>query len=138
MSPPTWPDDAVDVFDAEFHDDLKPESEFQRKLIEYATNLGWLCFSVGRSDLGVVTNQGFHDVVMIGQIVIFAELKVRGGKLTNHQQKWQDAVTKVQARGIRDFKFADVRSEVWYPRDRARFRSLLQHFADPSLIPNAF
>lgn len=78
-----------------------PEAIFQDQVVRMARGQGWLVFhpapfqvrpGVWRSD-----GKGFPDLVLIhpgGRGVVFAELKAEGGKLSDDQIAWGEAIVK--------------------------------------------
>ena len=78
-----------------------PEAIFQDQVVRMARGQGWLVFhpapfqvrpGVWRSD-----GKGFPDLVLVsphGRGIIFAELKADGGKLSDEQIKWGEALVK--------------------------------------------
>ncbi len=77
--------------------DLKPisEAEFMAQVIQYARLHGWLEYHTHDSRH---STPGFPDLVFVrGAVLLFAELKVAGRKLTAEQAKW---VALLEAAGL--------------------------------------
>jgi len=75
---------------------LKPtfrnEKHFTKSVRKAARQLGWLEYHTGHTpdkDYFNLTSPGFPDLVMVKNTrLIFAELKMEKGKLTEHQDHW--------------------------------------------------
>lgn len=87
------------------------EAEFQKQVIELAHTFGWLCahFRTALTTRGWRTavqgdGAGFPDCVLVKDRVIFAELKRVGGKPTEAQTAWLDAI-----------RAAGVEAYLWTP-----------------------
>lgn len=69
------------------------EAAFQQAVVDLAKYRGWLVFH----DFDSRRNApGFPDLVLLHQRtgeLVFAELKAQGGRLSQAQQKWLDALT---------------------------------------------
>lgn len=61
------------------------EASFQARVLRLARQHGWLCYHT-RDSRG--STEGFPDLVMVRESIIFAELKTRTGKLTAEQTRW--------------------------------------------------
>lgn len=61
------------------------EKKFQAAVIAFAESRGWKCYHTHDSRRSA---KGFPDLVMVRDKLIFAELKVKGGKLTQEQRDW--------------------------------------------------
>ena len=97
--------DTIDASDA-LRLDLNATSErdFQRSVVELAELYGWMIYHTYDSRR---SNPGFPDLVMVrDNRVIFAELKTMKGKVTKHQERWLEALTKTQ-----------VEVRLWRPSD---------------------
>ena len=104
---------------------MKPEESFQRTLVQFAQARGWhiahfRCVPVWRGNH--ITYQtptsangnGFPDLVLARDRVVFAELKTQTGRLRPDQQVWRG---KLLAAGAEHY--------VWDPRDWDEIRSVL-------------
>ena len=88
------------------------EAAFQKQVIKWARQLGWLVFhcatdsSRGRSVRGGGCGQGFPDLVLAHpqRGVIFAELKTPCGRVSAAQKKWLGVLAR-----------ADAHIAVWRP-----------------------
>lgn len=66
------------------------EKAFRATILELARMQGWLVYFTWRSDH---SPSGFPDLVMVrGDQLVFAELKVAGGSLTPSQRQWLDCL----------------------------------------------
>lgn len=82
------------------------EKDFQEWLRQLAGLTGWLYYHPHRSQHSAA---GFPDTVLVkGNSLIFAELKVGRNKPTRAQHEWLSALTGVCGEVY-----------VWYPEDRA-------------------
>jgi hypothetical protein len=79
------------------------EREWQSSVEQLAKLYGWLCYHTHDSRR---STQGFPDLVLVRERVIFAELKTRSGKLTAAQREW----------GLRLIA-ADADYRIWRPAD---------------------
>lgn len=61
------------------------ESDFQRTVIEMAQHLGWLCYHTYDSRR---SQEGFPDLVLVRDRVLFVELKSERGKQSPAQREW--------------------------------------------------
>lgn len=75
------------------------EADFQRTVIDAAQRFRWRVahFRPAKTDQGWRTavaadGQGFPDLVLVRDRVLFVELKTDRGKLTAHQRAWRDAI----------------------------------------------
>jgi len=82
------------------------EREFMAAVVALAKRLGWKHYHTTDSRKSVA---GFPDLVLIrGEVLIVAELKVQNGRLAAEQLTWLEA-----------FASAGVRTFVWRPADWA-------------------
>ena len=87
------------------------EDTLKAACIDLAEALGWLVFSIRRSDLAKVqgrkkTGAGFPDLILLRRGVLLAvELKREDGKTTWQQHRWLGALAN-----------AGVRTDTWRPR----------------------
>jgi len=100
-----------------------PEAIFQDQVIRMARGMGWLVQHASphqvRPGRYRTDGRGFPDLVLAhenGRGIIFAELKVQGGKLSEQQIRWGEALVK-----------SGGEYYVWYPKD-------LQAIADRLLV----
>jgi hypothetical protein len=94
-------------------DDAAEEKAFQAQVIQFATEHGWAHFHVYNSRKSVA---GWPDLVLVrGPVILFAELKSRGGRTTADQERWIELL-----RGARQTVF------VWRPSDWPEIRSILE------------
>lgn len=82
------------------------EAQFQQRIVDYCEWLRLLCYHVERSDKGQVTSKGFPDLVIVGNRVIFAELKSQKGVQSASQKDWE---AKLQVAGAETY--------LWRPSD---------------------
>ena len=80
------------------------EAEFQRQVVTLASLYRWQFFhpvpGFGRGHWGtqmITSSPGFPDLVLVGDAVIFAELKTRDGKLARGQTHWGDSLINAGA-----------------------------------------
>jgi hypothetical protein len=73
----------------------EPEARFQARILRLARQHGWLCYHT-RDSRG--SAEGFPDLVMVRESIIFAELKTRTGKLTAEQERWLTMLSTTQSR----------------------------------------
>ena len=88
------------------------EKEWQAHVIETATLFGWRCYHTFDSRRSA---DGFPDLVMVRERVVWAELKRETGKLTVAQWDW---ITALEAAGQEVY--------VWKPSDREQVAALLR------------
>lgn len=82
----------------------KSEKEFTWSVRKAAQQLGWLEYHTHRSQF---SSAGFPDLCMVrGNRLIFAELKMPKGKVSESQQRWLD-----------DLCVTPVEVYVWRPDD---------------------
>ena len=90
--------------------DTMSELTLEREIIRLAERYGWYVYSVRRSDLAQpngTTHRGYPDLTLLHDgMIVFAELKTRKGKLSEHQERWINRL-----RGT----FTSV--HVWRPQD---------------------
>lgn len=79
------------------------ESEFQRKITDYCDWLGlrWHHETDSRK-----SKKGFPDLVIVGNAVIFAELKSESGRMSAEQTDW-----------VSDLARGGAETYVWRPAD---------------------
>lgn len=75
------------------------EADFQRQVVTLASLYGWQFFhptpGFGRGHWAtqqLASSPGFPDLVLVGDAVIFAELKNEAGKLSNGQWHWGECL----------------------------------------------
>lgn len=88
-----------------------PERTFQTQVRSLARLLGWIpyhTFDSRRSD------QGFPDLVLVRDRVVFAELKTPKGRLSSHQEIWLEALRN-----------AGAEVYVWRPGDLEEIQKVL-------------
>ena len=89
------------------------ERDFQEWLRQLARMFGWRYYHTHRSDHSAA---GFPDVVMVrGPRLIFAELKVGKGTLSDGQREWMEALRRVEG----------AETYLWYPNQRAEIEEIL-------------
>ena len=79
------------------------EAQWARTVVEYAELMGWKVFHVW---LSVKSPAGYPDLTLVRERVVWAELKREGGRLTEAQTEWVQAL-----------KGADAEIYFWYPSD---------------------
>lgn len=91
------------------------EAQFQRKITDLCDWLGlrWHHETDSRK-----SKKGFPDLVIVGEHVIFAELKSKRGKVTDAQAGW-----------ISDLRNAGAQVYLWYPHDWPAIHELLMRLA---------
>lgn len=75
----------------------KTEKEFNRSVFRLAEQFGWLSYTTFAS---VFSAKGFPDLVLVHPArkrVIFAELKMPKGKLTDYQKNWKEKLIQAGA-----------------------------------------
>ena len=106
------------------------EAEFQRQVIQLATLFGWRVHHVRPARVRVrgketyrtpvQGHKGFPDLVLARRgRVIFAELKVGRGQLSEDQVLWRDAMDGGQAAEYAGWK-------LWRPEDWADIERILR------------
>ncbi|HEY5870710.1 MAG TPA: VRR-NUC domain-containing protein [Candidatus Tectomicrobia bacterium] len=80
------------------------ENSFQSRVVRLAKDHSWLVYHT-RDSRG--SAEGFPDLVLVREVIIFAELKTRTGKLTAEQDRW---LTMLAAPGL-------VSVYLWRPSD---------------------
>lgn len=81
------------------------EKDLQRQIVALAKMLNW---TVYHPLLSKWSEKGWPDLSMVrGERLVFAELKGEKGRVTEHQQRWLDALSAV----------AGVKVYVWRPSD---------------------
>ena len=99
------------------------EAEFQRQVLAYAKLRGWRTAhfrpAMTRSGRWVTAVQGdgagFPDTVLVRDRVVYAELKVKGGKLTPSQVAWLKALQS-----------AGAEAYLWFPGDWPEIERVLE------------
>ena len=73
------------------------EKYFTKSVIKAASLFGWWSYHTHRSEL---SGPGFPDLVMLhpDHGIVYAELKMPKGKLTDHQKKWRDLLLSIDER----------------------------------------
>ena len=76
------------------------EQSFTTELLKWAKTYGWRCFHVRNSGHAGMTavqgDKGFPDLVLVkGQRLIFAELKLAKKKPTPSQEEWLQALAGI-------------------------------------------
>lgn len=72
------------------------EKEFQQRVVDYARTLNWAAYHTHDSRR---SEPGFPDLVLVrGPRLVFAELKTEIGSTTADQERWLDALCKVEGR----------------------------------------
>ena len=94
----------------------RPEHAWQKTVLEHATRAGWLVWYIPdvmwrRAFVNHTPmefgDRGFPDLLLVkGDRIIYRELKAKGGKLSEYQEKWRDALLAAGA----DW-------DVWFPVD---------------------
>lgn len=79
------------------------EIEFQRRITDLCD---WLKLTWHHETDSRRTRAGFPDLVIVGNAVIFVELKSQRGRVSPEQQAWLDALMR-----------AGVEAHVWRPDD---------------------
>lgn len=69
------------------------EDQFQRRILDYCAFKQLKVYHVARSDIGRVTSSGFPDLVIVGDRIIFVELKSDKGRLSAAQAGWANAIS---------------------------------------------
>ena len=105
LMPPEMIDDTIPIEEAILlsYNSMK-ERELQAMVKNIADLRGWEYYHTYDSRR---SNPGFPDVVMLrGERLIVAELKVQNGKVSDHQQRW-----------LEKFKLTGVEVYLWRPSD---------------------
>lgn len=79
------------------------EAQFQQRITDLCD---WLGLRYHHETDSRRSKPGFPDLVIVGNSVIFAELKTERGRVSPEQQTWHD-----------DLKRADAEVYVWRPSD---------------------
>lgn len=100
---------------------FKNEKHFTASIRKAAQQLGWMEYHTGHvphQDFRNSTSPGFPDLVLAkpNHMVIFAELKMPKGKLTEHQKQWEQVLRS--SAGCMYF--------IWRPEDWDSILDLLQ------------
>src|SRR6188474_2383965 len=69
------------------------EASFQSRILRLGRQHGWLCYHT-RDSRG--SAEGFPDLVMVREAILFAELKTRTGKPTVEQDRWLQMLARTQ------------------------------------------
>ena len=103
------------------------EAAFQEQVLELARACGWLVHAErpalsrsGRWATPIQGDAGFPDLVLVHpqrRLLLFVELKMKGGKLTIAQQAWLDALNTVVFAGL---------AGVWRPGDWGLLKKTLK------------
>lgn len=98
------------------------EADFQANVITYAQLRGWKVMHTrpAQTNNGYRTavsgdGQGFFDLVLMRDRVIFAELKVKNRKQTRHQLAWYEQA-----------KTANAEVYVWHPKHWPEIERILK------------
>ena len=91
------------------------EADWQAHVIELAETLGWSHYHTYDSRR---STEGFPDLVLVRERVVFAELKREDGKLTSDQVAW-----------VNDLLRANAEVYVWRPSDRDQVAQVLSRRA---------
>lgn len=92
---------------------LMTERELQDAIIGLAKTLGMLCYHTWDSRR---SEPGFPDLVIVGSsVIVYAELKRQGGKLTKEQKAWGEAIERVAGR-LPSYR-SPLEYHVWRPHD---------------------
>jgi hypothetical protein len=65
------------------------EREFQRNVVATARSLGWMVYYTHDSRRSPA---GFPDLTLVRERIVFAELKVEGGRVRPEQFEWTEAL----------------------------------------------
>lgn len=95
------------------------EKDWQKQVVDLAKVLGWRCY---HPFLSKWSEKGWPDLALIRERVVYVELKRAGGKLSEHQSDWLDAL-----------RAAGAEVYVWYPCDFDRAAQVLQE-KRPALV----
>lgn len=101
------------------------EADFQKVIIEFAKLRGWKVHHTrpalrqsGRYSTPIQGDKGFPDLTLArGGVVIFAELKSKGGRLTDDQKAWGHAINHLGSQWCRWY--------CWRPDDWEQIREEL-------------
>lgn len=88
------------------------EKQFQANVLRLAKTLGWLAYHTFDSRR---SGQGFPDLVLARERVLFVELKAQNGKVSQYQRQWEEALLK-----------AGAEHYIWKPADWDDIASILQ------------
>ena len=90
------------------------EKEFQQTVVQYAQLRGWRTYHTYDSRRSA---SGFPDLTLVrGTQLVFAELKREGGRPTEDQQTWLDALGAV----------IGVDAYLWFPSDWPTIEDVLR------------
>jgi hypothetical protein len=98
---------------------VQSEESFTKQILQLAKIRGWRSLHIrpARTDKGWRTpvagdGAGFFDLLLVRRgVIIFAELKIKGGRLSPDQWKWFYALDQVGT------KTENVKVFIWSPRD---------------------
>lgn len=102
------------------------EAEFRKQVVQFARLHRWTV--AGIRPVRIVRRNGstyhetpmefdgsgFPDLLLVRDRIIFAELKIKGGRLSEDQKRWQSAI-----------KIAEGQHHVWFPSDWAEIEKVL-------------
>lgn len=88
------------------------EQAWMRQVIDAARLLGWTAYHTYDSRR---STQGFPDLVLVRDRVIFAELKVAGGRVSHYQRRWLELLRR-----------AGAETYIWYPDDWPKVEHVLR------------
>jgi hypothetical protein len=102
------------------------EKDFQRWVIDVARRLGWQVWHVPapmqwvgkeRGFVGARDAAGLADLVLVRERLIFAEIKGKGGKVSDKQAEFLAAVERIDS--------PDIGAYSWWPGDEAEIEEIL-------------
>lgn len=70
------------------------EAEFQKRITDLCD---WLGLKWHHETDSRKSKRGFPDLVIVGKVVLFVELKAEKGRLSPEQKEWMAALEKAQA-----------------------------------------
>ena len=73
---------------------ITTEKQFQSLIVEYAKRCGWFVYFTYDSRR---SPEGFPDLVLVRNVVLYRELKTETGRLTPAQKAWGDRLTEAGA-----------------------------------------
>lgn len=91
------------------------EADFQERIVDYCDVLGLLVFHDNDSRRN---RAGFPDLVIVGTMTIFVELKTDKGKMSDKQVEWNE---RLRASGEKAF--------LWRPSDWDQIEKALRRLA---------
>jgi hypothetical protein len=95
------------------------EAEFQKKVTDLCD---WLRLKWHHETDSRRSKAGFPDLVIVGEVVLFVELKTERGKVTFEQNEWIDAL-----------RAAGCYARVWRPSDWPQIEATLKWLAGRTL-----